>query len=78
MNWIAASLIVIGYLLVIWKIRWGFIVQMLGCTIYIITLWSTEPSVVFVNSVFWVINLIGFIKWSKTVVDDQNIVVDEK
>jgi hypothetical protein len=64
MNWIAASLIVIGYLTVIWKNRGGFIIQLGGCGIYIATMLHVDLSVVFVNLIFAAVNLIGYIRWS--------------
>jgi hypothetical protein len=63
MNWLAASLICIGYILVISKKRLGFIVQIAGCTIYIIIMLQIDLSVVAINAVFWIINAVGFYKW---------------
>lgn len=80
MNWLAASLIVLGYFFTIWKNKWGFIIQMVGCTIYIFSMLYIDLSIVFVNGVFWLSGLLGFIKWhleGEVITEGGDIVVNE-
>lgn len=63
MNWLATILIILGYVLVIYKLRLGFIVQSIGCIIYVCLYFGVDYAVVTTNAVFFLINVLGYIKW---------------
>lgn len=65
MSYLFSALIILGYLLVVYKIKLGFGVQLLGCLGMIFLYYGVDGGVVLVNSVFVVINILGFIKWKK-------------
>lgn len=65
MGIIASLLIILGYIAIINKNPAGFTIQFIGCTIMAgLYLWI-DWGVVLVNTAFGVINVIGWIKWSK-------------
>lgn len=63
MNWIACALIIIGYYAVIQEEKIGFIIQFVGCLIYLLIYWGVDYSLVVVNSIFIVLNIYGYFSW---------------
>ena len=62
MNWLATILIISGFILITNKSKAGFIVQGLGCLLYVVL--NVDPAVTFNNLVFLGINVWGYYKWT--------------
>ena len=67
MSWIGALLIIVGYLFVIYKQRIGFFIQTAGCILMISLYLGEDGGVVLVNSIFVIVNVLGYIKWRNNV-----------
>lgn len=64
-DWIASILIIIGYALIaLWGNPWGFFIQMAGCAIYMDAYLKVNYAIFAVNSIFFLINLIGILEWA--------------
>lgn len=65
MNFLAAGLIIAGYFLIARRSKIGFGVQSIGCAIYIFQFLEIDWSIVITNGIFVLVNIYGYVKWSK-------------
>lgn len=71
MDWLVMIFSLYSYYLIGNKNKYGFIVGLVGCLIGIVFFFTTSMSMTIMYVAFSILNILGYIKWSKKLNDDR-------